>query len=66
MIVSEYEGLEQKSFISEIEWVPFRSLLWKTNDSIASVTISFTSGVSLWDQEMRQTLLLKYVNSWQQ
>ena len=45
MIVSEYEGLEQESFISEIEWVPFKSLLWKTNDSIASVTISFTSGV---------------------
>ena len=40
----------QGSFISEMEWAPFKSLLfWNANDSVAKLMISITSGVSLWD-----------------
>ena len=53
--------LNQRSFIFQMEWAPFKSLFWRTNDSIANLTISFTRDVSFWDRH----LLLKYVNSWQ-
>ena len=39
--------LIQGSFTSLMEWVQFKGLFWNTNDSIANLTISFTSGVSL-------------------
>ena len=42
--------LYQENFISQMEWAPFKSLLWNTNDSIASALISFAMGVSLWDR----------------
>ena len=38
----------QGSFISEMERTPFDSLFWHTNGCIAKLTISITSGVSLW------------------
>ena len=38
------------SFVADMKWAPFKSLFWNTNDSIAELTISFTSGVSLWDR----------------
>ena len=31
--------LDQESFISQMEWTPFNSLFWNTNDSIANLTI---------------------------
>ena len=35
----------------KMEWASFgKSLFWKTNDSIANLTISFTGGLSLWDR----------------
>ena len=40
-------GQNQGSFISNMEWAPFKSLFWNANDSIAKLTISFASGVSL-------------------
>ena len=40
----------QRSFISQMECAPFKCLFWNINDSIANLTISFTSGVSLWDR----------------
>ena len=45
-----FSWYKQRSFISHMEWAPFKSLYWKTNDSVANLTISFTSGVSLWDR----------------
>ena len=54
------ECKNQGSFMSQMEWAPFQRLFWNTNDSVANLMISFTSGVSV-----RQTLLLKYVNLWQ-
>ena len=45
-------GLEwkQERFISQMEWAPFKSLPWNTNDAIANLTISFISSVSLRDR----------------
>ena len=43
---SNYQG----SFISENERAPFNWLFLTTNDSIAKLTISISSGVSLWDK----------------
>ena len=47
---------KQRSFISQMEWAPFKCLFWNTNDSIANLTMSLTRGVSL-----REHLLIKYV-----
>ena len=40
----------QGSFISEMEWAPFKSLFWNTNYSMAKLTISITKGVSFWER----------------
>ena len=42
-------GWIQGSFIYQVEWTPFKSLIWNTNDSITNIANSLTSGVSLWD-----------------
>ena len=41
-----------------MEWAPFKILLWKSNDSIANLTISFTSGLSLWDKPCYENMLI--------
>ena len=48
----------QGSVISQIEWASFKSLFWKTNDSITNLTISFTSNLSLWDRPCYQNMLI--------
>ena len=50
VLVKNFALENQGSFISQMEWALFKSLFWKTNDSIAKLKISFTSGVSLWDR----------------
>ena len=45
-----YYAFYQGSFLSQMEWAPFKSLFWKTNDSVANLMISFRSGISLWDR----------------
>ena len=50
----------QGSFISEMKWTPFKSLFWNTKDSIGKLTISFISGVFLWDRPFYLN-----VNLWQ-
>ena len=44
--------LNQGSFIHQMEWAPSKNLFWNTNDSIANLAMSFTSGVSLRDRNM--------------
>ena len=46
--------------ISQMEWTPSKSLFSNTNDSIAKLTISFISSVSLWDRPCYYN-----VNLWQ-
>ena len=48
----------QGSFISQMEWAPFKSLFWNTNNSTAKLTISFTSDVYLWDGPSYQNMLI--------
>ena len=43
----------QRSFISKMKQAPFKNLFWNTNDFIAKLMISITSGVSLWDRPKR-------------
>ena len=45
--ISKFEW-QQGSFISEMEWAPFKSLFWNNNDSIVKIRASIKSGVSLW------------------
>ena len=40
--------LIQGSFISKMEWAPFKCLFCTANDSIAKLMVSITSGVSSW------------------
>ena len=42
----------QRNFTSEMARVPFKSLFWDANDSIAKLMIFITSGVSLRDSEL--------------
>ena len=39
--------LLQGSFISKIEWLPFKCLFWNASDSIVKLTVYITSSVSL-------------------
>ena len=48
--VTSIEQLPRKDNKIGVEWTPFKSLIWNTNDPIANLTIYFTSGVSLWDK----------------
>ena len=34
--------------MSEIEWAPFKRLFWNANYSVTKLSVSITSGVSLW------------------
>ena len=52
------DPLYQGSFISKMEWAPYKSLFWNPNDSITKSTISFTSGVSLWDRPCYWNMLI--------
>ena len=42
--------------MSLTEWGPIKSLFWDTNDSIPNLTISLTSGFSLWDRPCYQNM----------
>ena len=44
------------SVILQMEWTPCKSLFWKTNDSIAKLTISIQAAFFV-----QQTFLLKYI-----
>ena len=46
----------------EIEWVPFNSLLWNTNDSYCKVNDFYNKPRFL----VTQNLLSKYIQLWQQ
>ena len=52
---------EQGSFISEMEWAPFKCLLWNDNILTVKLMISITSGASLWYRPCYK----KYVKLWQ-
>ena len=36
-VLNNVNSLDQGSFISQIEWAPFKSLFWNTNDSIVNL-----------------------------
>ena len=43
--------------MSEIEWAPFKRLFWNANDSVAKLSVSITSGVSLWYRPRYENVL---------
>ena len=47
----------QGTFISELEWAPFKYLFWNANDSIVKLIVSITSGASLWCRPFYKNML---------
>ena len=52
------------NFISQMEWASFTSLFWNTNDSIANLTIPFSSDVFLWRRPCYQKFMTATTNAW--